>query len=101
MNTRAHSIRLSPLAGRVTFPSPDCFQVDLADGRSITVPLAWFPRLLRATPEQLAHVEIQERGAALRWPDVDEDISVMGLLATDEIVVWPDADMRIRARTST
>lgn len=95
METRAHRIRLSPEALKVSFPRPDCFQVDLADGRAIIVPLAWFPRLLRANPEQLARVEIGTQGTALRWPDVDEDILVEGLLATDEIVVWPDVDMRI------
>ena len=73
----------------------------MADGRAVSIPLAWFPRLLRATPEQLAKVEITAHGAALRWPDVDEDILVEGLLATDEIVVWPDVDMRISSGTAS
>jgi hypothetical protein len=95
VETRAQRIRLSPEALRVSFPRADCFQVDLADGRAVSVPLAWFPRLLRASPEELAKVEIVAQGAVLRWPAVDEDILVEGLLATDEIVVWPDVDMRI------
>lgn len=90
VETKARRIRLSPEALKVSFPRPDCFQVDLADGRAITIPIAWFPRLMRATPEELARVEVTAHGAALRWPDVDEDILVEGLLATDEIVVWPD-----------
>ncbi len=53
--------------------------VDLADGRTIAVPLAWFPRLLRATPDQRAQVEISSGG--LHWDALDEDISVAGLLA--------------------
>jgi hypothetical protein len=53
--------------------------VDLADGRVIAVPLAWFPRLSAATPEQRAAVTISARG--LHWEALDEDISVDGLLA--------------------
>ncbi len=55
--------------------------VDLTDGRTIGVPLAWFPRLLRATPEQRAACRIGVTGAGLHWEDLDEDISVEGLLA--------------------
>ena len=53
--------------------------VDLSDGRSLGVPLAWFPRLLNATPTQRETVELSRRG--LRWETLDEDISVAGLLA--------------------
>lgn len=53
--------------------------VELADGRIIAAPLAWFPRLLRATAEQRAKVELSARG--LHWDEIDEDISVAGLLA--------------------
>jgi len=55
--------------------------VDLADGRTIGAPLAWFPRLLRATPEQRAHARISASGHGLHWDVLDEDISVEGLLA--------------------
>jgi Protein of unknown function (DUF2442) len=55
--------------------------VDLTDGRTIGVPLAWFPRLLRATPEQRAHCRIGVTGGGLHWEELDEDISVEGLLA--------------------
>ena len=55
--------------------------VELADGRSLGIPLAWFPRLLAATPEQRTRYEISGGGAGLHWPDLDEDISVAGLLA--------------------
>ena len=53
--------------------------VDLSDGRTLGVPLAWFPRLLRATPAQRETVELSRVG--LHWEDLDEDISVAGLLA--------------------
>ena len=53
---------------------------DLSDGRVIAVPLAWFPRLLHATPEQRQRVEISFKG--LHWDELDEDISVAGLLAS-------------------
>jgi hypothetical protein len=53
--------------------------VDLEDGRTIGVPLAWFPRLLRATPEQLTAFELSRCG--IHWDEIDEDISIAGLLA--------------------
>jgi hypothetical protein len=53
--------------------------VDLSDGRNLGVPLAWFPRLLRATSEQRESVEISSIG--LHWEEIDEDISIAGLLA--------------------
>jgi hypothetical protein len=57
---------------------PDSMWVNLSDGRIIGVPLAWFPRLLRATAEQREQVRISSRG--LHWEELDEDISVAGLL---------------------
>jgi hypothetical protein len=53
--------------------------VDLSDGRTLGVPLAWFPRLLHATPAQRCQVEISRIG--LHWEAIDEDISITGLLA--------------------
>jgi hypothetical protein len=57
----------------------DSMRVDLSDGRTISVPLAWFPRLLNATRDQREKVEIGRSG--LHWPELDEDISIAGLLA--------------------
>ena len=54
--------------------------VDLADGRTITVPLAWFPRLLHATSAQRSNWQISSGGFGIHWPDIDEDISASGLL---------------------
>jgi hypothetical protein len=53
--------------------------VDLSDGRTLGVPLAWFPRLLHASPDARQRVEISRIG--LHWEDLDEDISIAGLLA--------------------
>ena len=54
--------------------------VDLMDGRTIAVPLAWYPRLLSATPEQRPDWEIAGAGYGIHWPQIDEDLSVEGLL---------------------
>lgn len=55
--------------------------VDLADGRSLSVPLAWFPRLLHATESERANWRLLGDGYAIEWPDVDEHIGTDGLLA--------------------
>jgi hypothetical protein len=67
------------LAKAVDF-SDDLMQVTLTDGRVIGVPLVWFPVLHAATPEQRATVQIGG-GVGLHWPELDEDLSVAGLLA--------------------
>ena len=69
MNTLAKSVRFQD----------DSMWVDLSDGRVISVPLAWFPRLLRASPAQREKVEISLKG--LHWNELNEDIAVGGLLA--------------------
>ena len=61
--------------------SEDGLSVDLSDGRSITVPLAWFPRLLHATAKERASWRLIGRGHGIHWPELDEDISVDNLLA--------------------
>lgn len=59
----------------------DTLSVDLSDGRTISVPLAWFPRLLHSTPEERNHWRLIGKGHGIHWEDIDEDISVEGLLA--------------------
>lgn len=56
--------------------------VTLADGRRVSAPLEWFPRLLQATPAQRANWRLIGRGLGVHWDDVDEDISVRSLLAS-------------------
>jgi hypothetical protein len=68
------------LAKAVEFTA-DMMHVTLTDGRVIGVPLFWFPVLHAATPEQRAAVQIGGGGVGLHWPDLDEDLSVAGLLA--------------------
>jgi hypothetical protein len=71
MNTSAKAIRFDDYT----------MWVELTDGRTLGVPLAWFPRLLHATQDQRQHYEISYSGIGIHWPDIDEDISVDGLLA--------------------
>jgi hypothetical protein len=58
----------------------DTLQVDLLDGRTIIVPLAWYPRLLHATPQERNNWKVAGGGYGIHWPDIDEDLSVEGLL---------------------
>lgn len=70
---------VDPRATEVTVTDDELI-VGLADGRRIAAPLAWFPRLLRARPEERRRFEILGNGVGIHWPDVDEDLSVSGLL---------------------
>ena len=58
----------------------DELKVELLDGRTITVPLTWYPRLLHATPEQKANWKLAGGGFGIHWADIDEDLSSEGLL---------------------
>jgi hypothetical protein len=70
---------VDPRAKEVSI-SEDELSVLLADGRRISVPLVWFPRLLRATPAQRSNYQLLGEGQGIHWPDLDEDLSVAGLL---------------------
>jgi len=59
----------------------DALVVELVDGRTVSVPLSWYPRLLHGTPEERAHCRLIGRGEGIHWPDLDEDVSVAGILA--------------------
>jgi hypothetical protein len=58
----------------------DRLSVELMDGRAISVPLAWYPRLANATPEQRARWEVAGGGYGIHWPEIDEDLSTEGML---------------------
>lgn len=73
------AVEFMPLATKISF-TPDEMTVDLADGRRLSVPLVWFPRLSNATPAQLCNYELMGDGEGIHWPDLDEDISIEGLL---------------------
>jgi hypothetical protein len=79
MTTLAVKIDL-PYAESVMI-TEDTLNVDLSDGRTISVPLTWFPRLVHATQEQRDNWRLIGRGHGIHWDDIDEDISVEGLLA--------------------
>ena len=61
--------------------SDDTLTLDLSDGRSISVPLAWYPRLLHANEAERGKWRLIGRGAGIHWPDLDEDISVESIIA--------------------
>lgn len=68
------------LARSVTV-TDDLLVVELSDGRALSVPLAWYPRLQHGTPKERKNCRLIGSGDGIHWPDLDEDISVAGLLA--------------------
>ena len=79
MNTLAVEIRV-PEALNVAL-TDDTLSVDLNDGRSISVPISWFPRLLHSTEQERNNWRLIGRGQGIHWEDIDEDISIEGLIA--------------------
>ena len=75
------TVKIEPLAVDVSF-TDDSLHVVLADGREVTVPMEWFPRLRKATPDQRRNWRLIGGGIGIHWESVDEDISVESLLAT-------------------
>lgn len=59
----------------------DAISVELSDGRSISAPLAWYPRLMHGTPEERSNWRLVGQGTGIHWPALDEDVSVQNLLA--------------------
>jgi len=76
-------VRIDPQAVDVSF-TLDALRVVLADGREVSAPLEWFPRLRAATSEQKRNWRLIGKGIGIHWEDVDEDISVESLLAVKE-----------------
>ena len=79
------------LAQQVTV-SDEALTVELTDGRSIAVPLVWFPRLLHGSAQERSRWQLIGHGEGIHWPDVDEDLSVAGMLAG-----IPSQETRFRA----
>jgi len=73
------ALRADERVANVSF-SEDSLCVTLMDGRTISVPLAWYPRLLHATAQQRKNWKIAGAGYGIHWPDLDEDLSTEGLL---------------------
>ncbi len=72
-------VERTPLASAVSFTSDELI-VSLVDGRRLAVPLVWFPRLAQASPDQLRNYELMGDGEGIHWPEIDEDLSIEGLL---------------------
>jgi hypothetical protein len=68
------------MAQQVTV-TDDALIVDLVDGRTVSVPVSWYPRLAHGTPAERSNWRLLGRGEGIHWPDLDEDISADGLLA--------------------
>jgi hypothetical protein len=75
------AVKIEPLVVNVSFTT-DMLRVVLADGREISVPIAWFPRLQKATAKQKKNWRLIGGGVGIHWEDVDEDVSVESLLST-------------------
>jgi hypothetical protein len=73
------AVEAHPFAQDVEFTDDDLV-VSLVDGRKVTVPLVWFPRLSNATRSQLENYELLGDGEGIHWPEIDEDLSIEGLL---------------------
>ena len=78
MNTLAAEIQTVKGINVVT--SDDTLTVELADGRSLSVPIAWYPRLFHGSPQERENWELIGDGEGIHWSDLDEDISVEGLI---------------------
>jgi hypothetical protein len=76
---QASEIKPGERVKNVSF-TEDTLAVDLVDGRTIVVPLVWYPRLLDATSEQRDNWQVSAAGYGIHWPDIDEDLSTAGLL---------------------
>ena len=72
----------------------DTLTIDLEDGRTISVPIGWYPRLAHGTPAERNHYEISGAGYGIHWPDLDEDIGVEGLLLGKKSTESPDSLLR-------
>ena len=81
MSTSATPIDISQARAQRVSLTDDRLVVELVDGRTITVPLTWYPRLAHGTPAERANWRLIGEGEGLHWPELDEDISVEGLLA--------------------
>ena len=81
MSTSPSPIEISQARAQHVSLTDDALVVELVDGRTITVPLTWYPRLAHGTPAERANWRLIGEGEGIHWPDVDEDISVEGLLA--------------------
>ena len=82
MSTSASDFERRPApAVTAVIVTDEAVQFELSDGRTVSAPLAWYPRLAHGTPAERARWRLVGRGSGVHWPDLDEDISVEGVLA--------------------
>jgi hypothetical protein len=74
------TVTVTPVRIANVIITDDTLSVDLEDGRTISVPIGWYPRLAYGTPAERANFQISGAGYGIHWPDLDEDIGVEGLL---------------------
>ncbi len=74
-------VEVQEVRARKVKVSEDSLAIDLVDGRTIIAPLLWYPRLWHGTPHERKNFEIIGDGTLIHWPDLDEDLSVSGILA--------------------
>ena len=80
----------------------DTLTVDLDDSRTLSVPIGWYPRLAHGTPEERSNYRLVGKGMGIHWPDLDEDIGVMGLLLGKKSAESPASFQRwLAARPQT
>jgi len=90
-----------PLADQIRVDS-DALVVELTDGRTLHVPLSWYPRLMHATAEERDNCRLIGRGTGIHWPDIEEDISIRGLIEGRHSAEHPDSLKRwLSSRTDT
>lgn len=78
--TTTLAVEIRPATARNVVVTEESVTVELDDGRAISVPVAWYPRLLQATPEERNNWRLIARGEGIHWPDIDEDISIENIL---------------------
>jgi hypothetical protein len=74
------AIEMRALEAQHVVVTEDTLAVELADGRTISAPIAWYPRLLHGSPEERSNWRLIGKGEGIHWPDLDEDISVENIL---------------------
>lgn len=84
---RVSALNVNVPEAQVIVVTEDTMTAELSDGRTISVPLLWYPRLVHATPEERNNWRLIGTGQGIHWPDLDEDISVEGMLAG-----WPSRE---------
>lgn len=81
MTTLALPVEASAPRARAAHVGEDALTLELADGRTVSAPLAWYPRLLAGSPAERENLEFIGQGEGVHWPDLDEDLSVESVLA--------------------